>query len=174
VHEGTLSTFSSFVDALTRCFNCLSARQLFLYYDKAMALSSHSTSPKIPDPIGAPKILVVDDDELNRDLISRQLRRAGLFAITAESGEEAMRSALEQSPQLALIDLHLGGWSGYETVAQFLAKPNLAHIIFFAISASETEQVVAKTKAAGFHAFFPKPLDFELLISAIRQALSFL
>ncbi|NCZ52658.1 MAG: response regulator [Verrucomicrobia bacterium] len=155
-----------------RSFNCLSVKQFYLYYNHAMVLSPHSSSPMIPTPLGAPTILVVDDDELNRDLISRQLQRAGLSASTAESGEVAMRSALEQPPQLALIDLHLGGWSGYETVAQFLAKPSLAHIIFFAISASETEQVVAKTKAAGFHAFFPKPLDFELLISAIRQALS--
>lgn len=120
----------------------------------------------------APLLLVVDDDELNRDLLRRRLERAGFRVAVAEDGRAAL-SALERlQPDLVLLDLMMPGMSGLEVLREIRAG-HLAGVPVVLVSAwGHSEDIVAEGLASGADDFICKPLDLAAALGCIRAQLA--
>ena len=68
-------------------------------------------------------VLIVDDDQMNRELLGTVLKRAGYLAAHASSGAQALREVPEQHPDLILLDVNLGEMSGFDVCAQLKSQP---------------------------------------------------
>ncbi|MBU1936062.1 response regulator [bacterium] len=113
------------------------------------------------------KILVVDDNSVNRQLLVHILKSKGAHILTAENGEEALRVMHEQSPHLVLMDAQMPVMDGYE--ATRLAKANLktASIPIIALTGGDTEEEHAHCRRAGYDGYLPKPYSQQQLFEAI-------
>ena len=120
---------------------------------------------------GSEKILIVDDDEVLRDVTSNLLSGLGYSVYTAESGENAVKFLTENSVDLVLLDMIMpNGIDGTETYKQIIAhKPNQPAIIVSGYSASER---VIEARKLGVNMFLSKPLTQGSLGKAIRKTLN--
>jgi two-component system cell cycle response regulator DivK len=113
------------------------------------------------------RILVVEDQEDNRQII-RDLLSATDYEITeAESGEQALEAVAKQRPDLILMDIQLPGIDGYETTRRIKADPAIIAVTSYALSGEEQ-----KAQAAGCDEYVPKPYSPRQLLAKIRQYLS--
>jgi adenylate cyclase len=131
----------------------------------------------VPDAIplarqGAPsRILVVDDHQSNRDLLSRRLTREGHEVVTAETGAEALE-LVEATPfDLVLLDLLMPGMSGYEVLCRLKASPRHFEVPVVMISALDEISSVVRCIEAGAEDYMPKPFDPVLLRARINASL---
>lgn len=122
------------------------------------------------DEIDAPlRILVVDDDESNRRILNKLLRRAGFLIDEAHGGEAAIARAEESPPDLICMDLAMPGVDGLEATRRILAtRPELPII---AISACAFEADRANSLAAGCREFLTKPIEFRALRATLARHL---
>src|ERR1700680_4184712 len=106
------------------------------------------------------KILLVEDNEANRDMLCRRLKRKGYLVVTANDGERGHSLALSEEPDLILMDISLPGMDGWQ-VAQLL-KSNQAtrHIPIIALSAHALVSDRAKASEIGCSDYETKPIDF--------------
>ncbi|MDP6815281.1 MAG: adenylate/guanylate cyclase domain-containing protein [Alphaproteobacteria bacterium] len=116
-------------------------------------------------------ILVVDDIEANRDLLSRRLGRDGHRVAVAEGGEAALRLLQEQDFDLLLLDLMMPGMNGYEVLARMKADSDLYEIPVIMISALDEMDTVIRCIEAGAEDYLPKPFDPVLLRARINACL---
>ena len=118
------------------------------------------------------RILVVEDQEDNRQII-RDLLSATDYEITeAESGEQALEAVAKQRPDLILMDIQLPGIDGYETTRRIKADPALRSITIIAVTSYALSGEEQKAQAAGCDAFVPKPYSPRQLLAKILQYLS--
>lgn len=112
------------------------------------------------------RILVVDDDSDDVDLIDRVLLDHGYVSLLAGDGDEALRIAALQEPDLVLLDLRLPRIDGYQLATTIRARPGLERTRIVAVSglAEDPEQVAA----AGFDGYIRKPIDPDAFISQIE------
>lgn len=118
---------------------------------------------------GAPLILVCDDDHSVLEVVGAMLRRRGFDVVTADSGEQAVRSARDRRPDVVLLDLIMPGMGGWETVSALKADPQtqgIPVVILSVLSAGETEQ-----PAVAVADWVDKPIDDGLLFDALERAL---
>jgi len=117
------------------------------------------------------RILVVEDEETNRDMISRRLTRQGFEVIVAVDGEEAIDIALSEIPDLILMDISLPIMNGLEATRQLKASAQTHHIPIIALTAHAFADNRDEAQQAGCDDFDTKPVDFTRLLSKIRAFL---
>jgi CheY-like chemotaxis protein len=116
-------------------------------------------------------ILVVDDHDLSREMLSRRLARKGFDVITAVDGEDAVRTALDHVPDLVLMDLSMPGVDGWEAIKWIRKNPSIANVPIIALTAHEMDGLEAAVRSGGFDGFETKPIDLPRLIEKIRGKL---
>jgi CheY-like chemotaxis protein len=113
------------------------------------------------------KILLVEDNEMNRDMLSRRLQRRGHEVLIAGDGAEALRVAGEAQPELVLMDLSLPVMDGWEATGRMKANPQTASIPIIALTAHAMDADRERALAAGCDDFDTKPIDMERLTGKI-------
>jgi CheY-like chemotaxis protein len=117
------------------------------------------------------KILLVEDNELNRDMLTRRLQRHGFTVFCAHDGATGVAMAASESPNLILMDVALGEMDGWE--ATQLIKSNLATatIPIIALTAHALASDREKSVKVGCSDFDTKPVDLQRLLGKIRALL---
>jgi len=118
-----------------------------------------------------PKILLVEDNEMNRDMLSRRLLRNGFDVIMAVNGQEGVELAASQSPDLILMDMSLPVLDGWDATRQLKANPATAAIPVIALTAHAMESDREKALAVGCDDFDTKPIELPRLLEKMRGLL---
>jgi two-component system, cell cycle response regulator DivK len=118
-----------------------------------------------------PKILLVEDNEMNRDMLSRRLARRGYEVLVAVDGETGVEVATREAPALILMDMSLPGLDGWEATRRIKASPTTQAIGIIALTAHAMAGDREKALAAGCDDFDTKPVDFERLLTKIQTLL---
>ena len=118
------------------------------------------------------KILLVEDNEMNRDMLSRRLRKKGYEVVIAVDGAQALVIARSDRPDLILMDMALPVLDGWDATRQLKSMPDTRAIVN--IAHSQQELVYDKDKAleAGCDDFDTKPVDFKRLLGKIEALLT--
>jgi len=116
-------------------------------------------------------LLVVDDNEMNRDLLSRRLQRQGHTTVTANNGREAIDKMRSQPFDLVLLDVMMPELNGYETLEQLKQDPDLRHIPVIMISALDDIESVVRCIELGAEDYLFKPFNPTLLKARIGACL---
>ncbi len=117
------------------------------------------------------RILLVEDNPENRDMLSRRLIRRGYEIEFAEDGEEAVRKAGEVSPALILMDLSLPVMDGWEATRRIKADAATAAIPVIALTAHAMASDREKALGAGCDDYDTKPVDLERLLGKMQALL---
>ncbi len=117
------------------------------------------------------KILLVEDNEMNRDMLSRRLIRKGFEVVMAEDGAEGVRMASSESPDLILLDMSLPVMDGWEAAGHIKANDQTKDIPVIALTAHALSGDREKTIEAGCDDFDTKPVDFKRLMGKIQAYL---
>ena len=118
------------------------------------------------------KILLVEDNELNRDMLSRRLQRKGHEVLMAEDGAQAVATAERESPELILLDMSLPVVDGWEAARRLKASPATAGIPIIALTAHAMSGDRERALEAGCDDYDTKPVDFPQLLGKIEAALA--
>ena len=118
------------------------------------------------------KILLVEDNEMNRDMLRRRLERRGFQVLTAIDGREALAVAPAEMPDVILMDLSLPDIDGCDATAWLKAHPAAGRIPVIALTAHAMPADRQKAFDAGCDEFETKPVDLERLLSKITAVLS--
>jgi two-component system cell cycle response regulator DivK len=118
-----------------------------------------------------PKILLVEDNEMNRDMLSRRLQKRNYTVLLAEDGQPGVDLARTEKPDLILMDMSLPGVSGWDASRQLKADPATAPIPIIALTAHAMAEDRAKALAAGCDEFETKPIDLNALLAKIEALL---
>jgi CheY-like chemotaxis protein len=111
--------------------------------------------------------LLVEDNELNRDMLSRRLRRRGYEIVLAETAPSAVEHANQVNPDLILMDVSLGETTGSDATQEIRAVENGRHIPIIALTAHALSSDREKCLAAGCDDFETKPVDMDRLLRKI-------
>jgi two-component system cell cycle response regulator DivK len=117
------------------------------------------------------RILLVEDNEMNRDMLSRRLERRGYEVIVAVDGEEGVARAKADAPDLVLMDMSLPGIDGWEATRQLKAADETRSIPVLALTAHAMAGDREKALAAGCDEFDTKPVDLPRLLEKIEGLL---
>ncbi len=117
------------------------------------------------------KILLVEDNEMNRDMLSRRLIRRGYDIVFALDGGEAVAKAASEAPDLILMDMSLPVMDGWEATRQVKAAEATRGIPVIALTAHAMAGDKDKALAAGADDFDTKPVDLERLLGKIQALL---
>ena len=117
------------------------------------------------------KILLVEDNEMNRDMLSRRLERRGYEVIVAVDGEEGVARAKADAPDLVLMDLSLPGIDGWEATRQLKAADETRSIPVLALTAHAMAGDREKALEVGCDDFDTKPVDLPRLVGKIDALL---
>ena len=118
-----------------------------------------------------PKILLVEDNELNRDMLSRRLARSGFSVVAAVDGPQGIRMARDERPDLILMDVALGEMDGWEATLTIKADPELASTPIVALTAHALESDRRRSVEVGCADFDTKPVDYPRLLEKIERLL---
>ena len=118
-----------------------------------------------------PKILLVEDNEMNRDMLSRRLVKRGYDVALALDGEQSVAMARSEAPALILMDMSLPGLDGWEATRQIKATPQTRTIPVIALTAHAMAGDREKAIAAGCDDFDTKPVELARLIEKIEALL---
>ena len=119
-----------------------------------------------------PKILLVEDNEMNRDMLSRRLQRRGYDVLLAVDGEQGVAMAQGESPDLVLMDMSLPVLDGWEATRQLKAIPATRGIPVIALTAHALSGEREKALQAGCDDFDTKPIELPRLLEKIEALLS--
>lgn len=114
------------------------------------------------------KILLVEDNELNYDMLMRRLKRKGFNTILAVDGEQAIEKAQSQNPDLILMDMSLPKIDGWEATRRIKQDPQTQSIPIIALTAHAMVGDREKALEAGCDEYDTKPVDLKRLISKIN------
>jgi serine phosphatase RsbU (regulator of sigma subunit) len=117
-------------------------------------------------------ILVVDDDALNRILLSTNLEEAGYTVAVAEDGQQALEMLQAQPFEIVLLDLLMPKMDGFEVLAHMKADDTLQHIPVIVVSASDEMESVVRCIEMGATDYLPKPFDPVLLHARVNASLA--
>jgi CheY-like chemotaxis protein len=119
------------------------------------------------------RILVIEDNPANLDLMVYLIRAFGHIAVSARDGEGGLRAAAQVKPDLILCDLHLPKMDGYEVVRRLKSDPDCCSIPTVAVTALAMVGDRDRVLRAGFDGYLPKPIDPEALVHRINAFLHF-
>ena len=117
------------------------------------------------------KILLVEDNEMNRDMLSRRLQRKGFEVVMAVNGQEGVQMATSESPDLVLMDLSLPVMDGWEAIRRIKEDPNTTNLTVIALTAHAMAGDEARAREAGCDDYDTKPVNFKRLIGKIEAFL---
>lgn len=117
------------------------------------------------------RILLVEDNEMNRDMLSRRLERKNFQVLIAVDGAEGVAKAEEERPDLILMDMSLPVMDGWEATRRVKACPDTAHIPVIGLTAHAMASDREKCLAAGCDDYDTKPVDIVRLLSKIQAQL---
>ena len=117
------------------------------------------------------RILLVEDNEMNRDMLSRRLERKNFQVIIAVDGAEGVAKAEEEHPDLILMDMSLPVMDGWEATRQVKSSPKTAHIPIIGLTAHAMASYREKCLNAGCDDYDTKPVDIVRLMSKIQAQL---
>ena len=117
------------------------------------------------------KILLVEDNEMGRDMLSRRLVKRGYEVAVALDGEQGVAAARSQAPALILMDMSLPGMDGWEATRRIKAAPETRAIPVIALTAHAMSGDREKALAAGCDDFDTKPIDRARLLAKIEALL---
>jgi CheY-like chemotaxis protein len=117
------------------------------------------------------KILLVEDNELNSDMLTRRLSRKGYDVLNAFTGEDGIQTAIGEQPDVILMDIGLPGVNGWDATRQLKSIRATKHIPIIALTAHATEEDRMKSYDAGCNNFETKPVRFQQLIEKINSYL---
>jgi two-component system, cell cycle response regulator DivK len=115
-----------------------------------------------------PRILLVEDNEMNRDMLSRRLQRKGYSVLIAVDGEQGLATAYSEMPDLILMDISLPFIDGYEVTRRLKANPRTKNIPVIALTAHALLTDRDKALRAGCNDYDTKPVDFTRLTEKIE------
>jgi two-component system cell cycle response regulator DivK len=116
-------------------------------------------------------VLLVEDNEINREMLTRRLTRAGLTVITAADGAAALDAMREAQPGVVLMDMTLPVMDGWEATQRAKAESDIAHIPIIALTAHAMAADKERAMNAGCSEYETKPIDFPSLLAKIYQFL---
>jgi CheY-like chemotaxis protein len=119
-----------------------------------------------------PKILLVEDNEMNRDMLSRRLVRARYEVIIAEDGARGVAMATSDRPDLILMDMSLPVIDGWEATRRIKATPELRKIPIIALTAHAMATDRDKALEAGCDDYDTKPIELQRLLGKIETLLA--
>jgi two-component system response regulator len=117
-------------------------------------------------------ILLVEDNELNRDMLSRRLERKGYVIKMAVDGAQGVSMAMELRPALILMDLSLPVMDGWEATRRLKGNPETATIPIIALTAHARAEDEKTARDAGANDFDTKPVDLNRLVGKIEHLLT--
>ena len=115
------------------------------------------------------RVLLVEDNDLNREMLSRRLTRAGLTIIPARDGQEALDLMRSEQPAVVLMDMNLPVLDGWTACRQARADESISHIPIIALTAHAMEADRQQALAAGCDDYATKPVDFPGLLIKIDK-----
>jgi len=119
-----------------------------------------------------PKILLVEDNEMNRDMLSRRLERRGFQVVFALDGAEGLEKARTEQPDLILMDMSLPVLDGWEATRRLKADETLRKIPVIALTAHAMASDEQKAREAGCDDFDTKPIELPRLLEKIGALLN--
>ena len=117
------------------------------------------------------KILLVEDNEMNRDMLSRRLKRRGFDMVIAIDGQEGLEMAGQESPDLILLDLSLPKVDGWEVARRLKADATTSGIPIIALTAHAMAGDRERAMEAGCDEYDTKPIDMKRLLEKINTML---
>lgn len=119
-----------------------------------------------------PKILIVEDNEPNREMLARRLERKGFSVVAAPDGEEGYAMARSETPDLILMDISLPGMDGWQVIELLKAEPATRDIPTIVLTAHALVTDRSRAVEVGCNDYFSKPFDFQLLLETIGRLLT--
>lgn len=116
-------------------------------------------------------LLVVDDDEMNRDMLSRRLTRRGYTVVIAEDGQQGVDMATSERPDLILMDMSLPVMDGWEATRRIKESEATKSIPVIALTAHAMSEDRDQALAAGCEDFDTKPVELDRLLEKINRLL---
>jgi len=117
------------------------------------------------------KILLVEDNEMNRDMLSRRLEKRGYSVVIAVDGEQGLRMAEQEKPDLVLMDMSLPVLDGWEATRRLKAADATKRIPVIALTAHAMQGDEQKAREAGCDDFDTKPIELPRLVQKIEALL---
>jgi two-component system cell cycle response regulator DivK len=115
------------------------------------------------------KVLIVEDNQDNRELVVKVLRNKGYITVEAEDGEEAVEKAIAEKPDLILLDISLPKLDGYEVAKRLKGMEEFQDIPIVAFTAHAMKGDREKVIVAGFEGYISKPVNIRELPDQIRS-----
>jgi len=115
------------------------------------------------------KILIVEDNEMNRDMLSRRLIRRGYDVVLAFDGAQGVEMARTEAPDLVLMDMSLPVLDGWEATRRIKRDPATAALPVIALTSHAMAGDEARARSAGCDDFDTKPIDLERLLGKIER-----
>lgn len=117
------------------------------------------------------RILLVEDNELNRDMLSRRLERKGYEVLVAIDGEQGIAMSQRESPDLILMDMSLPVLDGWQATRQLKANPQTKSIPIIALTAHAMVGDRERAIEVGCDDYDTKPVEFQRLLAKINEML---
>jgi two-component system, cell cycle response regulator DivK len=117
------------------------------------------------------KLLLVEDNEMNRDMLSRRLQRKGFQVVMAVDGEDGIKKARSEAPDLILMDMSLPVVDGWEATRRLKASPDANAIPVLALTAHAISGDRERAIDAGCDDYDTKPVEFSRLLAKIQALL---
>jgi two-component system, cell cycle response regulator DivK len=118
-----------------------------------------------------PKILLVEDNEMNRDMLSRRLARSGYEVALAVDGAQGVAMAASEAPDLVLMDMSLPVLDGWEATRRLKSDPATRGLPVIALTAHAMSGDEEKAREAGCDDFDTKPVEYTRLVAKIEGLL---
>jgi len=113
------------------------------------------------------RVLLVEDNDMNREMLERRLRRRGMEVLLAVDGAAALVEAQRGNPDVILMDIDLPVYDGFEVTRRLKADPGTREIPVIALTAHALAEDRDQALAAGCVGFHTKPIDFPRLLEAL-------
>ena len=117
------------------------------------------------------KILIVEDNEMNRDMLSRRLMRKGFEIVMAEDGKKGVDMSISETPDLILMDLSLPVMDGWEATSTIKSSEKTKNIPIIVLTAHAMAGDREKALEAGADEYDTKPIEFKRLLGKIKDFL---
>ncbi len=151
------------------------ANSLNQVFDEPLSMIAHAemngNDPAEHEEHSATRLLIVDDDEANRDVLSRQLERLGYTTHAVDTGEKVLQQLAGAQFDMLLLDIVMPGMSGFDVLSAMKADGSLQRVSVIVISAMDEMQSVARCIEMGADDFISKPFDRVILKSRIEAVL---
>lgn len=118
------------------------------------------------------KVLIVEDNPMNRDMLSRRLARQGFQVVIACDGPSSIAMSVSERPDVILMDIALGDMDGWEATQIIKSEPATAQIPVIALTAHALSSHKAKSLAIGCADFDTKPVDMPRLLGKIQRCIA--